>query len=182
VATPLQLRESVADLTDLATADLDTLWRELQSPDEAKSGLLDVLPALVATYTLASVAVAADIYDGLRDDAGARGAFRAIPGSVDRLGAEELARWAVGPLYAAEPDWESSRVLVDGGLQRRIANGARETVTESAFADPGAQGWRRVGVGECAWCQQYLDGEIHYTEGYDFPAHDHCRCDAVPAF
>jgi hypothetical protein len=40
----------------------------------------------------------------------------------------------------------------------------------------------RVGNGECDWCQRFLDGEVHYAEGYDFAAHDHCGCTAEPVF
>jgi hypothetical protein len=40
----------------------------------------------------------------------------------------------------------------------------------------------RQGNGECDWCTGLLDGEVHYVEGYDFDAHDDCRCIAVPVF
>ena len=52
----------------------------------------------------------------------------------------------------------------------------------AAVEDSRAQGWMRVGDGGCDWCQQYLDGEVHYVEGYDFDAHDHCNCTAQPVF
>jgi hypothetical protein len=68
---------------------------------------------------------------------------------------------------------------ISGGLQRVVLDGARQTIVGSAVNDPAQVGWVRVGNGECDWCQQYLDGEVHYVEGYDFDAHDNCRCDAV---
>jgi hypothetical protein len=176
-------RASIAKLTTLAKADLALVYRSVDSPDQARDALLDVLPAIADEYGAAAATLGADYYDELRDAAGARGRFTAIPAEVPGAArAEALARWGVSPLYQAEPDFESSLTLVSGGLQRIIANTDRQTVRGSSIQDPGAKGWIRVGHGECDWCQQFLDGEVHYVEGYDFNAHDHCLCTADPVF
>ncbi|HEY5420361.1 MAG TPA: hypothetical protein VIL10_06475, partial [Marmoricola sp.] len=102
---------------------------------------------------------------------------------VGESGADVLARWGVAPLFAAEPDWASARVLIAGGLQRRIANASRLTVTRSAVEDRAARGWQRVGVGGCDFCAMLLGrGAVYSEESADFEAHDHCRCLAEPAF
>jgi len=68
-------------------------------------------------------------------------------------------------------------------VQRRIADHLRLTVANNSVTDSAAQGWVRVGSGgSCDWCDQYLDGEVRTTEGYDFDAHDNCNCGVVPAF
>ncbi len=177
------LRSAVAGLAVLADRDLAPIWREVDTADLAKQALNDVLPALVETYGLAAAALAADWYDELRLESDVRGKFTANPAEVVETGAEALAGWGVSPLYQAEPDWAAARVLVEGGLQRRIANASRLTVVESSLADPGARGWQRVGAGACAFCQMLISRGAVYTEaGADFASHDHCHCTAVPAF
>ena len=177
------LRRGVASLATLASGDLSALWRQVSSPVEAREALRDVLPALVSTYGAAAATLAADWYDDLRDQAGARGRFTAIPADLGTLGTDALAGWGVGPLFAADPDWDAAKVLIEGGLQRRIANASRETVTLSAVKDPGARGWMRVGSGGCDFCAMLIGRGAVYTEATaDFESHDHCNCAAAPAF
>lgn len=173
-------RADVAELTRLAENDLNILFRQFGSFDEARSGLLDTLPRLAEIYGSAAATLGADWYDDLRDASGARGRFRAIPAELpDRGRTDSLAKWAAGTAH----NLDTMLPLVVGGAQRIIANADRESVRFSAIQDQDRRvGWMRMGVGECDWCKQYLDGEIHYIEGYDFPAHDNCKCFAAPHF
>lgn len=183
MATPQALRTAIRDLAVLANNDLSALWRQVSTPDQARDALLDVLPGLTASYGAASATLSANWYDDLRDLIEAKGRFRAIPAVIGTAGAEELARWGVEPLYAAEPDWSSARTLIAGGLQRRIANGSRYTVAGSAVADPAARGWRRTGSGGCGFCAMLIGRGAVYTEATaDFASHDHCGCAAEPAW
>jgi hypothetical protein len=183
VATPQALRTAVTDLAVLADNDLGALWRQVNTADEARAALLDVLPALVETYSLASATLSADWYDEARDLIDAKGRFQAIPADLGDLGAETLARWGIGPLFQAEPDWSRARTLVKGGMQLRIANASRFTVAESSIADPAAEGWQRQGSGSCAFCAMLIGrGAVYSESGADFAAHDHCNCSAMPAF
>jgi len=176
-------RADLAELVGVAQRDLGILFRQFDSAAAARDGLMDVLPRLTAIYGEAAATLGADWYDDLRAEAGVRGRFRAIPAeTVPRGQTDALARWSVTPLFAAEPDYPTALLKVSGGVQRLIANSDRETVRFSSIQDKSARGWVRMGVGECDWCTQYLDGEVHYVEGYDFQAHDHCNCTAVPAF
>ena len=176
------LRTDLTDLTNIARNDLRILFAQFNSGDEARDGLMDVLPRLVTLYGAAAATLAADYFDDVRDEVGAKGRFRAIPAEPVTGGLDALARWAVGPMFQAVPDSASALSLVAGGAQRGIADAARLTVVQSSLADPSAQGWVRVGHGECDWCQEYLDGEVHYVEGYDFAAHNNCGCTAEPAY
>lgn len=181
--TPLQLRNGVAALAVLAERDLAALWRLVETAEQAKAALSDVLPGLVDAYGLGAAAVAADWYDDLRDEVGARGRFTAIPADVGTAGADALAGWGVGPLFAAVPDWDAAKSRVAGGLQRRIANAARDTITVSSVEDPGARGWKRVGRGGCDFCKLLIGRGFVYSQATsDFKSHDHCGCQAVPAF
>jgi hypothetical protein len=171
------LRRESAKLTRLAARDLSALWRLVDQGASPEAALRDLLPAIVTEYGTLGAALAADWYDEERERAGARGRFAAVPIAASDRGADSLIGWA---LKKATDD-VALKTLILGGTQRRIVDHARLTVSSSSVADPAAGGWVRVGRGECEWCQQYLDGEVR-TVAYDFPAHDHCHCDAVPAF
>jgi len=176
-------RRDLAELTGLAQKDLSLIWAKFNTATAARDGLIELLPRLVAIYGSAAATLGADWYDEMRAAAAVKGSFRAIPAELPDVGrTDALARWGVTPLFSATPDFASSLTLVSGGLQRIISRADRETVRFSSIQDPKAKGWVRVGNGECDWCKNLLDGEIHYVEGYDFDAHDHCRCTADPVF
>lgn len=182
--SPTVLRESVADLVTLANGDLAALWAQVSTLDQARDALMDVLPALVDMYGAAAATVAADWYDDLRDEVGARGRFTAIPAELREPGTDELARWGVSPLLGENPDWDAARVLVGGGLQRRIANASRETVMGSSIQDPQADGWQRIAQSDaCLFCQMLAGrGDVYGEETADFAAHDWCSCEATVAW
>lgn len=171
------LRREAAKIVRLADGDLTRLWRLVADGASAETALRDLLPAIVTEYGQVGAALAAEWYDEQRLKAGARGAFTAIPTAAGDRGAQSLVGWAL----ATATDDSSLKQLILGGTQRRILDHARLTITQSSVQDRAAQGWVRVGVGECDWCQQYLDGEVR-SVAYDFPAHDFCNCEAVVAF
>lgn len=179
MAAPTALRRSTAELVGYANRDLSALWREVSDAAQARTALMDILPALVETYGSAASTLAATWYDDAREKAAVRGVFTAIPVEPSDRGAQALAGWAT----TTATNMDTLQTLVLGGIQRRIADHSRLTVTSSSAADPNAGGWVRVGVGACksGWCDQYLDGEIR-TVAYDFPAHDNCNCYAMPAW
>lgn len=174
----MALRSETAGLVRLAQRDLATMLGTVTDRASAREVLHDLLPALIRDYGQMGASVAADWYDEAREAAAVRGTFRAVPLVASDRGAEPLIRWALG----TATDDAALATLITGGMQRRIADHFRLTLASSSIFDPQAQGWKRVGRGECDWCQQYLDGEIHYIEGYDFPAHDNCLCGVTPAW
>lgn len=175
-------RDDLAELKRLADTDLAVVFRQFDTADEIRDGLQDLLPRLMEVYGSAASSLAADWYDDLRDAAEVRGRFQAIVADLPDLGrVDSLARWSVSPLYNAQPDPGTALLKVSGGFQRIIYNADRETITLSSTQDRRA-GWVRVGNGGCDWCEQFLDGEVHFVEGYDFDAHDHCQCIALPVF
>ncbi|HET7666550.1 MAG TPA: hypothetical protein VFK56_10870 [Mycobacterium sp.] len=162
-----------------ANRDLAALWRQVKDAAEAQVALHDILPALIATYGAAAATLAADWYDELRDKVGVGGRFRAIPADIPDAGAHALVGWAA----TEAKDYSSFQTLIVGGMQRRIANFSRGTITGSAIADPKATGWQRTGSGECAFCSMLIARGAVYTEATaDFASHDHCHCSAVPEF
>jgi len=178
-------RADLQALTGLASRDLSLIWREFNTAEAARDGLMDVLPRLMAIYGSAAATLGADYYDTLRETAAVKGTFTAIPAELPDLGrTEALARWGVSPLFKAEPDFASSLTLVTGGMQRIIANADRQTVTLSATQDRESRGWQRVGSGHtCEFCAMLLGRGAVYSEATaDFESHDHCHCTAEPVF
>lgn len=174
-----EFRRAVRDLGIVARADLEVLWRSVRDARDAKEALMDLLPDLVETYSLAAGSLAADYYDDLREAAEARGSFRAVVPEPGDPGTRSLVAWALD----TATDGETFKSLVEGGFQKRVANGARTVVTTSSFADPSADGWMRIGAGECDFCAMLVSrGAVYSEESVDFAPHDHCHCQAAPAF
>ena len=180
MATPAELRQALADLNTLAARDLGSLFRSLREGDNAAEALHDLLPALIDRYGTAAGALAADWYDDLRESLGVGGRFAAIPADAADTGAHALVGWALDEAT----DDGSLVALLEGGLQRRVVNFGRFTITESSYADPRADGWMRLGQGaNCPFCDLLISRGAVYSEStVTFASHDHCNCIAVPAF
>lgn len=181
-----------------AMADLDPVWR-LPKPDMVQA-LFDVVPGVVQKWNLASAAVAADWYDTLREQQEIPGVFTAVVPDLGDQGGQALAGWGAQALKTpttAEPDLspsempitqldpvESAQYRVEGGLQKRLVNAANLTVTESSRQDPRARGWmRRTRPGACDFCLMVASRGAVYTRATaTFACHEHCHCEAVPAW
>lgn len=180
----------LADLTDavarLAIADLWATTGPLAGlgPALALEVLLDVLPGTVEKWALAAGSVAADWYEWDREAHGVRGHFTAVVPPLGDTGAEELARWAAVPLQQDTPDWALAQSRTEGGLQRRVANGSRDTIIDSSLADRHARGWQRItSGGGCGFCTMLASrGAVYSRKGVEFGAHDWCRCSCAPAW
>lgn len=180
MATQAELRQALADLNILASRDLGRLFRSLSEGDNAAEALHDILPALVKQYGQAASALAADWYDDLRESMGVGGRFVAIPADIEDVGAHALVGWALDEAT----DDGSLVALLEGGIQRRVVNFGRFTITESSYHDPSADGWMRLGQGRnCPFCDVLISRGAVYSEStVTFASHDHCNCIAVPAF
>lgn len=180
MATPGELRRALADLNVLAARDLGALFRSLREGDNAEEALRDLLPRLIDTYGSSAATIAADWYDDLRESLGVGGRFAAIPADIEDSGAHALIGWALDEAT----DDGSLVALLEGGLQRRVVNFGRFTVTESSYADSRADGWMRLGQGaNCPFCNVLISrGAVYSESSVTFASHDHCNCIAVPAF
>lgn len=176
----MALRAETARLVTLADRDLSRLWRLVSDGASAEVALRDLLPAIVQQYGAAGAAMASEWYDDAREKAGIGGSFSSIPLDAEDRGAQALIGWA---LQTATDD-TSLQTLILGGVQRRIADHVRGTLTGSSVADPGARGWRRVGDGSsCSFCSMLLGRGAVYTEATAaFQSHDNCGCSAAPAW
>lgn len=184
--TAEQARHALRGTVKLAEKKFGAFWKKLpDDPVKARDALMDELPNLADTHGGEAASLAADRYDDVRDDAGARGKFRAEPAKRpddDRY--QALARWGVGPLFADQPDWQSAKTLVFGGLQRDISDMHRQTIVNSSVDDKAAMGWHRVGHGDfCDFCRMLIDrGNVYTDKTVEFRSHDWCECSADPEF
>lgn len=177
------LRREVERLALRADRDLASLWRSVESAAQAHTALADVLPALVTQYGAAAATLAATWYDDLRAKQDVKGRFTAIPADLGTAGADALAGYGAAAVARHDGLTAAAQVLVSGGLQRRIAGYARQTVMDSSIADPGARGWHRTGAGECDFCSMLIGrGAVYTSSTVDFEAHDHCKCQSEPAW
>ncbi|WP_104150972.1 VG15 protein [Mycobacterium intracellulare] len=186
------LRESLVTVTGLAVQDLAPIWR-LPTADITQA-LFDIVPGIVQKWNLAAASVAADWYDHLRETDAVAGHFTAIVPDIGDQGAQALAGWGAEAFKAPvehEPveldqlsPVESARNRVEGGLQKRLVNAANLTVTESSKADPQARGYmRRTRPGACKFCLMVASRGAVYTKATaTFACHEHCHCEAVPAW
>jgi hypothetical protein len=84
---------------------------------------------------------------------------------------------------AADLAMSDALTMTQGAMARLVLDGGRETATLTGAKDDRSPGFRRVlGGGGCDWCRPFIDDEIHYTDGYDFDAHDHCGCTVEPVY
>lgn len=190
--SPAPLNIALLTISAEAAAELDPIWQ--LEPSRIISALFETIPPLVDRWGVASASAAADWYDELRASQNIAGRFTAIIPRLDNLGAEALAGWGAEPLKApselapVELDKpnpvDTARNRVEGGLQKRVVNAANLTVTGSAEHDPQAHGYmRRTRPGACKFCLMLASRPAVYTKASaTFAAHEHCYCEAVPAW
>jgi hypothetical protein len=73
---------------------------------------------------------------------------------------------------------------LDAELQKFVASGFRDTITENAKDDPAAFGWRRFARhGACKFCLMLAErGAVYRRATANFAAHTHCHCVAGPSY
>ena len=176
----MALRAETARLITLADRDLARLWRLVADGASAEVALRDLLPAIVEQYGAAGAAMASEWYDTAREKAGVGGSFASMPVEARDRGTQSLIGWAV----QTATDDRALQALILGGVQRRIADHVRDTLTGSSVADPKARGWKRVGDGSsCSFCSMLLGRGAVYTQATaDFLSHDSCGCSAAPVW
>lgn len=161
---------------------------------------------LDATYPEFALSVAALVQKNRATSSGIAAAYlrafrkaSGIPGEIKVVFAEPLivdqfttalrvtsviaAKRSAAAGKAADVAMSDALAETEGAMARLVLNGGRETATLTGANDSRSPGFRRVlGGGGCDWCRQFIDDEIHYTDGYDFDAHDHCGCTVEPVY
>lgn len=192
MATPADVaafRTAQTDVVTLALAELAQWWEQLLAlltGDVPVAEIETFTADLVAAYGDAAALAAVDWYDELRDQADVRGRFRAQmadPASPEQAAA--VARWAVGPLFGAQPDRQQALEHLSGGVQRLVLQPARQTIADNVDADPADVRWARVPSGRttCAFCRLLASrGAVYHSEesAGGLATSFHSLCDCVP--
>lgn len=151
-----EFRQANRALVQLAQRDLRDFWAALRlsdDPTRVRNDLLEFFPELVQSYGDTAAVIGADWYDVLRDAPASAGSFRAaIAAPADTVQAQQSARWAIAPLFIEDPDTALSRLL--GATQRLVMQPGRDSIWDSAAADPVRTGVARVpsGTTTCQFC------------------------------
>jgi hypothetical protein len=184
MATATELRSLITRLSDAAAADLAELWAVIVGTTDASDALMDTIPSLVDDYGDAATLVAAEWYDEYRAELNISGSYTADLAILD-LGGPALAGWGSSLLTPDDVDWDAALERISGGLEKRVAVAARETITQNVDNDPLGVGWQRQARATgCGFCQMLAGrGEVYKSrDTANFGAHDHCQCVAMPAF
>ena len=178
---------TLARVSDLARDDLrqvlEVVRREQMDPRQARRFLESVIPELGTKYEAAASTVAADLYAAQRAERGLSAVLpfevqHATPATAGRW--EKLVGWSLGPAFD-RLDWDAAFTLLEGGLQRTVADAHRRTTMRAAVDDPASKGWARVGRGSatCDFCRMLISrGDVYREQTVKFKSHDHCHCAA----
>ncbi|MCX5119223.1 hypothetical protein OG992_18720 [Micromonospora sp. NBC_00362] len=196
MATPADVaafRTTQTDLVTLALAELADWWEQLLAllTGDVPVAQIETFTAdLVAVYGDSAALAAVDWYDELREQADVPGRFRASmadPAPPEQAAA--VARWAVGPLFGAQPDPAKSLEHLSGGVQRLVLQPARQTIADSVDQDPADARWARVPTGPttCAFCRLLASrGAVYHSQdtagGLATSYHGTCDCVACPVW
>lgn len=177
-------------LVVLAERDLRDLWRSLDMgrPEAARDALLEAFPAVTFRYGAAAATIAADWYDDLRFTEGVQGRFAAE--MADPVAPEYVrsrVRYGAAHLFTDTPD--QMLAFLSGALVKYTLQPGRDTIAQSAAADPQARGWHRetrpsaTYTSGCDFCRFLAHRGAVYRRGTAaFAAHDDCKCIAVPSW
>ncbi|MFJ4785149.1 hypothetical protein [Streptomyces sp. NPDC088794] len=186
------------------------VWRDLMDPAKVDASWPAVRAALMPIVQQArthSAALAAAAYmdarraagvpDGGFDPAGPlQLAIARLESSLDVTGPVEFKK-AIAAGRSPQQAMDAAAVRMVGSTQYLALEGARSVISKSVDSDDQATGWSRVTDADpCAWCAMLASrGPIYKSErtaGRDqnarfegdgaFKYHDHCACQAWPAF
>ena len=83
----------------------------------------------------------------------------------------------------AELAMRDAFVQSSGAATRLVLDAGRDTIRNTAVADPRTEGWRRVTSGGCDFCRMLAGrGAVYREDTADFASHDHCACSAEPVY
>lgn len=201
---PQAYRRTQALLAARMAQQVLRVWRDLMNPAKVDASWPAVRAALAPIVQQArahSAALAGEAYMDARRDAGApdddfdpEGPLslltRRLESALDVTGPVEFKK-AIAAGKNPEQAMEAAAVRMVGTTQYLALEGGRQAMQRSIDADKRATGWARVTDADpCAWCAMLASrGPVYKTAktagdprqgGNTY--HDHCACQAWPAF
>lgn len=182
-----EFRQANQSLVLLALRDLTQFWAALNTlgnPEVVRDSMLAFFPELVTAYGDTAAVLGADWYDALRNVPPSAASFSAAiaqPAPITQ--AQGTVRWAMGPLFAADPAPAAVLKRLSGAAQRLVLQPGRDSVFQSAGTDPVRTAVARVPSGSetCKWCIRLAArGAVYGSEraagGEGNHFHDDCNC------
>ncbi|MDX3549499.1 hypothetical protein PV724_44295 [Streptomyces europaeiscabiei] len=185
------------------------VWRDLMNParvDASWPAVRDALVPLVQQAREQSAVLARDGYlearatAGVVDDFTPKGPLplliERLEGSLDVTGPVEFKK-AIAAGKSPQQAMDAAAVRMVGTTQYLALEGGRQVMQRSIAADDRATGWSRVTDADpCAWCAMLAsrgpvyksartagrDQNARFEGDGEFKYHDHCACQAWPAF
>lgn len=132
-------RTATTQLTLLAQSQLSDVlssFRPSSDPYKVRDLLLDVFPDFMTAFGDTSAVLGADFYDMVRGIPPSAGSFETVFAQPAKMKQSEgVVRWAVGSLFADEPDWTLFESQLLGAAQRLVMQPARQTVDLMSRSD-----------------------------------------------
>lgn len=192
--SPDAVRSDLLVITAAAQQELrEVAASAAEDPAALRSALFAATPLLISDYAEASAALALDWFEEIRFESGVSAPFRprpVVPVADDDVAA--IVARTTEPLHeilqGIEREYQealaASLSALEAEVQKEVAAGFRETVTENAKADPAAAGWKRHAQPDaCKFCRMLAAKGAVYTEATArFAAHTDCSCIAGPEF
>lgn len=191
--SPEQVRTGLSLITAASVAEVEAVARSFADPVDQVAALFATTPLIIADYLDGSSALALDWYEELREES--RPTSRFTPSPVTLVRDDQIATtvgWATRELREAEAEAledidrlaEEMLTRLTPTVQREVAAGFWDTITENVAEDPDAVGWKRYArAGACPFCRMLADkGAIFRADTATFAAHTSCHCVAAPAF
>lgn len=202
-AAPQKYRAVQALLAARMAQQVLRVWRDLMNPAKVDASWPAVRAALVPIVERAreqSAVLAGTAYTDARNEAGVDGEFdpegplplmlRRLEAALDVTGPVEFKK-AIAAGRTPQQAMDAAAVRMVGSTQYLALEGGRQVMERSIDADERATGWARVTDGDpCAWCAMLASrGPVYKTAktagdprqgGNSY--HDHCACQAWPAF
>lgn len=180
--SPLESQAALRLITYSADQQVRALMAGLTgSPQQILAQLLEAMPWLISYFSDGSAALAADLFDDLRDMASTRRLFRADPVVVDRtVKIRNAVAWAVQPVEGSNVTTVDKLVEL---AKSEVARPYRDTITLNSRRDPQSVGWSRVAGDSCGFCRMLAGrGAVYKRDTARFAAHGNCDCTAQPVF
>lgn len=196
---PDRVRRGLQLVTTAAQADIRAVAAAAkgESPATIRAALFAAAPLLVNEYGDGAAALSLDWYEELREAARVSDRFTPRPlRSVTDSDVAAMVAEATAALHDIEDRIASeaerlvdeatrtSLTLIEGGLQKQVADGFWSTTTGNVARDPGAVGWQRFARGAaCKFCLMLAGrGAVYRESTANFAAHDGCHCVSGPSF
>lgn len=144
-----------------------------------------VMQACCGASSTMAARLAADFYDGLRDEFGVEDGFRAtVDGGYEPEATEGAVRAFAQDLVDGRPVEQFVGRCADR-LDREVRLSANRCVERNARKDPKRPRWARVPTGPetCQFCIMLASrGFVYHSEELASHAHAHCDCRVVPSW